>query len=196
MTVLAPEIPARGEMRAGAAAPAAGRHLSAENITSVLLQLRCLHEAGSGINNLSEAFENSVAEELQGGLNFSEIWSRRGLWLGYSSFAEEILRGTGEDQRNLQYGRYVLSQIAIDDLFGDRANWQSISQSVQNAALKRISDADFEAQLHQMLPVAYSRQRAKALKQLALRTLPTLVLSVSTLIAVVMAFFVWRSLFI
>jgi hypothetical protein len=197
VTVLSPEISAREQLRATTVATADGQLCPPEELLPVLIRLRCLDAARDGLQSVTDAFEAAAGAELQGALGLSELWKRRGLWFGYTSFVGTLLGETGDDERSLNYSRYVLSQLSVEELFEQSSSWQSLSRKVQRETLSRlVSEQSQFSQLSEMLFEAYRRQRSKTLRQMALRTFPTLVLMVSTLIAVVMAIFVWRSLFI
>jgi muconolactone delta-isomerase len=196
VTVLSPEIPARDQPRETSVSTSDVQQLSAENIIPVLIQLRCLQFANDGFESLRNAFESAVVSELKASFSLSAFWRRKGVWLGYQSFADTLLAEADEQERTLLNCRYALSQIPVEQLFERSSTWQSLSQQVRHETERRLSDVDPSANIYEMMVNGYRHQRAMLLREMSLRVLPTVVLFVSTLIAVVMAIFVWRSLFI
>ncbi len=196
MTTLSPEIPVGEQAHQFAVASANGIQSLNPLFIPVLLRLGCLSELNEGTDKLKLIFERSVRAELQACLTSGALWSRAGLWMGYTSFFKTLQDETDDLTRDVLTSRYVLSQTSAEALFATDVSWSRLSQSVQEQTAERLSDAEAQANLSVVLRNAYTQQRDAFVRELAVRALPTVVLVISTMIAIVMASFVWRSLFI
>lgn len=196
MTTLSPEIPVGEQAHQFAVASANGIQSLDPLFIPILLRLGCLSELNEGTDKLKLQFERSVRAELHACLTSGSFWSRKGLWMGYSSFLKTLQDETNVLTRDVLTSRYVLSQTSAEDLFAADASWSRLSQSVQERTAERLSDAEAQANLSEVLRTTYKLQRDAIVRELVVRALPTVVLVISTTIAIVMALFVWRSLFI
>lgn len=196
MTLFSPEMTAGDGVRDGALVSESGRRNLDPVLIIVLARLGCLSGSFENPEKLVESFSVAVRDELGSATSIAQIRSRIGLWLGFRSFSKTLCSETDDFTRDVLMCRHVFSQTELAALFEEGASWAGIYKKSHQRLLDSLSSADAQGNLMSELSAAYKAQRDQIVREFVLKTLPTVVLVLSTLIAVVMAAVVWRSLFI
>ncbi|MEY3903829.1 MAG: hypothetical protein RL189_3135 [Pseudomonadota bacterium] len=196
MTLFSPEMTAGEGVRDGALVSESSRRNLDPVLVIILARLNCLSGVSENPEKLVESFAAAVRDELSSSIGVSQIRARIGLWLGFRSFSKTLCSETDDFTRDVLMCRHVLSQAELSALFEEGASWAALYKKSHQRLLDSLASADAQGTLMGELSAAYKAQRDEIVREVVLKTLPTLVLALSTLIAVVMAAVVWRSLFI
>ncbi len=194
MTLYSPElvgdVSAVGTMAAESVVPSS----SLEDSFLLLARLGCVSALSDSSDSLKAQIDSAIREELRAALSFSQLSKRFVLWLGFEGFAQLLRRDLDASKRDVLLVEFVLSQISIQQLFEQSQSWNRMrttsSQYLESLGGK-LGGADG---LSLLLRDSYREQRDSLGKDVFLRSLPTAVLVVSSIIAIAMALVFTRSL--
>lgn len=194
MTTLSPEIVGSDAVRSVSVAGDKLTLLPDSDAILLLARLGCLSSLLNSPQQFSNEYSNAVREELMFRLSKPEWRSKLQPWLSYRWFERAVCADIDDFSRDVLSSRVVLGRINLDQLFAPHASWSDLvaisRRDVQNA----VENFNRENDLADVLKSAYQSQRQLLLRELAVKFLPTIVLMASAAVALVMAFFVWRSL--
>lgn len=196
MTLFSPEMTAGEVVRDGAIASESSRRNLDPVLVILLARLNCLSGLTENPEKLVESFAVAVRDELSSSVGIAQVRARFGLWIGFRSFSRTLCSETDEFTRDVLMCRHVFSQTDPATLFEEGASWAAMYKKAHQRLLDSLATADEQGTLMSELSAAYKSQRDQIVREVVVKTLPTVVLALSTLIAVVMAAVVWRSLFI
>ncbi|MFZ9519601.1 MAG: hypothetical protein ACO3A4_03910 [Silvanigrellaceae bacterium] len=157
-------------------------------------RLDCLSTLKENPTQFFEAFAEAVRNELAASLSSGELLQRLGLWWNFSSFKKTVHEDLDDFRRDVLLGQQVLSNTGINAIFQSDASWTLLQKRAQCAILDSLAGLPDDGDLDGKLQQIFVQQRDAMVKDTVLRFLPTIVLLMSTLIAMVMAILVWRSL--
>ena len=194
MTLYSPElvgeVSAVGAMAAEAVVPSS----SLEDSFLLLARLGCVSALSESSDSLKAQIDSAIREELRAALSFSQLSKRFVMWLGFEGFAQLLRRDLDASKRDVLLVEFVLSQISIQQLFEQSQSWnrmRTTSSQYLESLVGKLGGADG---LSLLLRVSYREQRDSLGKDVFLRSLPTAVLVVSSIIAIAMALVFTRSL--
>ena len=194
MTLYSPElvgeVSAVGAMAAEAVVPSS----SLEDSFLLLARLGCVSALSESSDILKAQIDSAIREELRAALSFSQLSKRFVMWLGFEGFAQLLRRDLDASERDVLLVEFVLSQISIQQLFEQSQSWnrmRTTSSQYLESLVGKLGGADG---LSLLLRDSYREQRDSLGKDVFLRSLPTAVLVVSSIIAIAMALVFTRSL--
>ena len=194
MTLYSPElvgeVSAVGAMAAQAVVPSS----SLEDSFLLLARLGCVSALSESSDSLKAQIDSAIREELRAALSFSQLSKRFVMWLGFEGFAQLLRRDLDASERDVLLVEFVLSQISIQQLFEQSQSWnrmRTTSSQYLESLVGKLGGADG---LSLLLRDSYREQRDSLGKDVFLRSLPTAVLVVSSIIAIAMALVFTRSL--
>ena len=194
MTLYSPElvgeVSAVGTMAAESVVPSS----SLEDSFLLLARLGCVSALSEPSETLKAQIDSAIREELRAALGFSQLSKRFVLWLGFERFAQLLRRDLDASKRDVLLVEFVLSQISIQQLFEQSQSWnrmRTTSSQYLESLVGKLGGADG---LSLLLRDSYREQRDSLGKDVFLRSLPTAVLVVSSIIAIAMALVFTRSL--
>lgn len=194
MTLYSPElvgeVSAVGAMAAEAVVPSS----SLEDSFLLLARLGCVSALSESSDSLKAQIDSAIREELRAALSFSQLSKRFVMWLGFEGFAQLLRRDLDASKRDVLLVEFVLSQISIQQLFEQSQSWnrmRTTSSQYLESLVGKLGGADG---LSLLLRDSYREQRDSLGKDVFLRSLPTAVLVVSSIIAIAMALVFTRSL--
>jgi len=159
----------------------------------VLARLGCLKTLVESPAGLNSSLAVSIRSELLNSLSWSRL-SLLGSWFSYSHFSRRIVDELDEGRRDVLATEFVLSQVSLEELLRSRQSWPALRLRIVEKASAAGVLHGREAGLATLLEKTFMQQRDALVKELLLKSLPTLVLLVSAAIAIVMALVFWRSL--
>lgn len=194
MTLYSPElvgeVSAVGTMAAESVVPSS----SLEDSFLLLARLGCVSALSDSSDSLKAQIDSAIREELRAALSFSQLSKRFVMWLGFEGFAQLLRRDLDASKRDVLLVEFVLSQISIQQLFEQSQSWnrmRTTSSQYLESLVGKLGGADG---LSLLLRDSYREQRDSLGKDVFLRSLPTAVLVVSSIIAIAMALVFTRSL--
>ena len=194
MTLYSPElvgeVSAVGTMAAESVVPSS----SLEDSFLLLARLGCVSALSESSDSLKAQIDSAIREELRAALSFSQLSKRFVMWLGFEGFAQLLRRDLDASKRDVLLVEFVLSQISIQQLFEQSQSWnrmRTTSSQYLESLVGKLGGADG---LSLLLRDSYREQRDSLGKDVFLRSLPTAVLVVSSIIAIAMALVFTRSL--
>ncbi len=194
MTLYSPElvgeVSAVGAMAAEAVVPSS----SLEDSFLLLARLGCVSALSESSDSLKAQIDSAIREELRAALSFSQLSKCFVVWLGFEGFAQLLRRDLDASKRDVLLVEFVLSQISIQQLFEQSQSWnrmRTTSSQYLESLVGKLGGADG---LSLLLRDSYREQRDSLGKDVFLRSLPTAVLVVSSIIAIAMALVFTRSL--
>lgn|GEM_PF-691454 len=194
MTLYSPElvgeVSAVGTMAAESVVPSS----SLEDSFLLLARLGCVSALSEPSETLKAQIDSSLREELRLALVFNKLSKRFVLWLGFERFARVLRRDLDASARDVLLVEFVLSQISIQQVFEQSQSWnrmRTTSSQYLESLVGKLGGADG---LSLLLRDSYREQRDSLGKEVFLRSLPTAVLVVSSIIAIAMALVFIRSL--
>lgn len=184
------EVSAVGAIAVVSAAPSS----SLEDSFLLLARLGCVSALPESSESLKAQIDSALREELRAALVFNKLSKRFVLWLGFERFARVLRRDLDASARDVLLVDFALSQISIQQVFEQSQSWDRLrrasSQHLECLA-EKLGGADG---LSLLLRNSYREQRDSLGKEVFLRSLPTAVLVVSSIIAIAMALVFTRSL--
>ena len=194
MTLYSPElvgeVSAVGAMAAEAVVPSS----ALEDSFLLLARLGCVSALSESSESLKAQIDSAIREELRAALSFSHLSKRFVLWLGFEGFAQLLRRDLDASKRDVLLVEFVFSQISIQQVFEQSQSWnrmRTTSSQYLESLLGKLGGADGVSLL---LRDSYREQRDSLGKDVFLKSLPTAVLVVSSIIAIAMALVFTRSL--
>ncbi len=194
MTLYSPElvgeVSAVGTMAAESVVPSS----SLEDSFLLLARLGCVSALSEPSETLKAQIDSAIREELRAALGFSQLSKCFVLWLGFERFAQLLRRDLDASKRDVLLVEFVLSQISIQQLFEQSQSWnrmRTTSSQYLESLVGKLGGVDG---LSLLLRDSYREQRDSLGKDVFLRSLPTAVLVVSSIIAIAMALVFTRSL--
>ena len=194
MTLYSPElvgeVSAVGTMAVESVVPSS----ALEDSFLLLARLGCVSALSESSDSLKAQIDSAIREELRAALSFSQLSKRFVLWLGFEGFAQLLRRDLDASKRDVLLVEFVLSQISIQQLFEQSQSWnrmRTTSSQYLESLVGKLGGADG---LSLLLRDSYREQRDSLGKDVFLRSLPTAVLVVSSIIAIAMALVFTRSL--
>jgi len=184
------EVSAVGTMAAESVVPSS----SLEDSFLLLARLGCVSALSEPSETLKAQIDSSLREELRLALVFNKLSKRFVLWLGFERFARVLRRDLDASARDVLLVEFVLSQISIQQVFEQSQSWnrmRTTSSQYLESLVGKLGGADG---LSLLLRDSYREQRDSLGKEVFLRSLPTAVLVVSSIIAIAMALVFIRSL--
>jgi hypothetical protein len=184
------EVSAVGTMAAESVVPSS----SLEDSFLLLARLGCVSALSDSSDSLKAQIDSAIREELRAALSFSQLSKRFVMWLGFEGFAQLLRRDLDASKRDVLLVEFVLSQISIQQLFEQSQSWnrmRTTSSQYLESLVGKLGGADG---LSLLLRDSYREQRDSLGKDVFLRSLPTAVLVVSSIIAIAMALVFTRSL--
>lgn len=196
MTVLSPELMAGADARNAVVAFEADRQILDPGLVIVLARLNCLACLMENPTQLQKTFEAEIRAEFSYSLASNSWLKNLPLWWSFSSFQKKLRAQTDDFAKDVLMGEFILHNCQVDVLFDPETTWSQLYENGHKKLVEALAGLSSEESLQLSLERIYKNQRDLFVKELLVRVLPTVVLLTSTLIAVVMAAFVWRSLFI
>lgn len=194
MTLYSPElvgeVSAVGTMAAESVVPSS----SLEDSFLLLARLGCVSALSESSESLKAQIDSAIREELRAALSFSQLSKRFVMWLGFEGFAQLLRRDLDASKRDVLLVEFVLSQISIQQVFEQSQSWnrmRTTSSQYLESLVGKLGGADG---LSLLLRDSYREQRDSLGKDVFLKSLPTAVLVVSSIIAIAMALVFTRSL--
>lgn len=184
------EVSAVRERATASAAPSS----SLEDSFLLLARLGCVSALSDSFDSFKAQIDSALREELRAALVFGRFSKRFVLWLGFERFARVLRRDLDASACDVFLVDFALSQISIQQVFEKSQSWD---------CLRRVSFQHLECLAEKLggasglcllLRDSYRNQRDSLGKEVVLRSLPTAVLLVSSIIAIALALVFTRSL--
>jgi hypothetical protein len=194
VTTHSPELLAGSEARSVQIADQAQTVQVDSSYLLLLSRLGCLSCLNENPSQFYDSFGAAVRNELSSSLSSGMPLRWLGMWWKYSSFKKSINEDVDDFTRDVLLSQQMLSNTSLRALFREDARWTLLQNRAQETILGKLSvlrgDEDLDTKLEQI----FVQQRDTLAKEAVFKFLPTVVLLLSTLIALVMAVLVWRSL--
>ena len=147
-------------------------------------------------SQLQKTFEAEIRAEFLHSLSVNSWFKNLPLWWSFSSFQKMLRAQTDDFAKDVLMGEFILHNCQVEVLFDPETSWLQLYETGHKKLVDALAGLSSEESLQASLERIYKNQRDVFVKELLVKVLPTVVLLTSTLIAVIMAAFVWRSLFI
>jgi len=160
----------------------------------VLARLGCLRSIFNEPEIFKKSFAQSIRRELQQSLSLGSSVRGLTLWWGYSSFLKAIKLQTPQSVHGVLLGEIVLNQVKFESLFAENADWSTLEQQAYERFFCFLKQLFGQKDIAQELSHIYRAERDACIKEIFIKVMPSIALMFSTLLAIVMAVIVWRSL--
>lgn len=194
MTVESPELISDRGINAEVVTDSAVLNASLEDSFLLVAQLGCLSALSESSELLSKKMDEAIRAELLSTVSLARSAGSASLWFGFERFATKLTANIGPSRRDALIVEFLLGRMSIQQVFDPNMNWRRLrslaDEQLQLTGEKFGGNQGFYSLLHE----SYRTQRNALAKELFFKSLPTLVLVVSSLIAIAMALLFTRSL--
>lgn len=194
VTAESPDLVSDSASLSSAVQKAAATASSVEDSFLLIAQLGCMDALTEPTEQLRDKIEIAIRERLLDACSISNAFSSCSLWLGFARFHSKLTDSVTPTTRDALLVEFILQRMSIGQLFESSMSWHRL-RSLSSEHLKRTGDRfGGQAELNGLLESSYLSQRRALARELFLKSLPTLVLLVSSLIAIALALLFTRSL--
>lgn len=164
----------------------------------LLLQLDCLPALFENSARLTLSVEQAMQSFLRESLSthLFGLAKQVRIWFSLSSFIESFSSPEERAVLELKMTQFILSKTSVVSLFEEDLSWSTLQSRTNHVLVKNLTELNAQEDLMQVFSRVFIAQRNTLIKEILLKALPSIVLLISTLIALVMAAIVGRSLIV
>ena len=167
---------------------------SVEDSFLFVAHLGCMNDLSESIDFFKQQIDSAIRGKLLASLSRSQLFSALPMWFGFRAFCKKLTSDVHPGLRDAYRVEFMLKHLTVEQMFDQSMNWHRL-RSLSLEELKLMGEKfGGEVEFSCILRRSYLFQRRLLARELLLKSLPTMVLVVSSIIAVALALVFTRSL--